>query len=269
MNTVNIAKNISNLRKAKGITQEQLAQAVNVSAQAVSKWETDVSQPDVQTLPLIAEFFDVSIDYLYYGKDMAYGDIFEKTFQKVASHPQMCKESYEDAFHLFVCAHHGISHGNIRGRDFDSDCIGHISNEGGVSLLNGSGFGTILTREYFKTLSSQTVDFSVSLLKVLADETCLTLIMAIISMSEIGYFELKERLSLEEDELNRGLKILTDSALVLEEISKHKALGKTYTINDMYHSGLCVLLAALDTTRRGLVEGISCCMGYGDFPISI
>ncbi|MBQ9857605.1 MAG: hypothetical protein IJO77_01250, partial [Oscillospiraceae bacterium] len=93
--------------------------------------------------------------------------------------------------------------------------------------------------------------------------------MAIISMSEIGYFELKERLSLEEDDLNRGLKILTDSALVLEEISKHKALGKTYTINDMYHSGLCVLLAALDTTRRGLVEGISCCMGYGDFPISI
>lgn len=106
MNEINIAKNISALRKAKGVTQEQLAQAINVSSQAVSKWETEASQPDVQTLPLIAEYFNVSIDYLYYGKSMAYGDIYEKTFEKVASHPQMCKESYEEAFDVFASAYH-------------------------------------------------------------------------------------------------------------------------------------------------------------------
>ena len=43
MKDINIAKNIIVLRKNKGITQEQLAEALNISAQAVSKWETGVS----------------------------------------------------------------------------------------------------------------------------------------------------------------------------------------------------------------------------------
>ena len=64
MREITISKNITDLRKKKGITQEQLAAALNISPQAVSKWETNTSQPDVQTLPLIADYFDVSIDYL-------------------------------------------------------------------------------------------------------------------------------------------------------------------------------------------------------------
>lgn len=62
MKDVNISRNISNLRKKKGITQEQLATALNISPQAVSKWETNTSQPDTQTLPIIADYFGVSID---------------------------------------------------------------------------------------------------------------------------------------------------------------------------------------------------------------
>lgn len=54
MKEMNISKNISILRKQKGITQEQLVLALNISPQAVSKWETNTSQPDTQTLPLIA-----------------------------------------------------------------------------------------------------------------------------------------------------------------------------------------------------------------------
>lgn len=67
MKDVNISRNISNLRKKKGITQEQLATALNISPQAVSKWETNTSQPDTQTLPIIADYFGVSIDWLFYG----------------------------------------------------------------------------------------------------------------------------------------------------------------------------------------------------------
>ncbi len=269
MKEINIAKNITLLRKEKGATQEQLAQAINVSSQAVSKWETGTSQPDVQTLPLIAEYFNVSIDYLYYGKDMAYSDIYEKNFQKVSSYPQMCKEAYEEALHIFASAHHGISHGNIRGEKFTSEGVKHISNDGGVSVLCGNGFGALVTRTYFENISGKTVDFSVPVFKSLSDETCLKIVLAIISMSEISYFELKERLSLDDDELKRGLDILIKNKLVFETVSKHKALGTTYTIHDMYHSGLCILLAALEVTRKGLVEGISCCMGYGDFPINL
>lgn len=52
MKEINISKNIADLRKRKGITQEQLAMALNISPQAISKWETNSSFPDVQTLPL-------------------------------------------------------------------------------------------------------------------------------------------------------------------------------------------------------------------------
>jgi transcriptional regulator with XRE-family HTH domain len=59
-----IGSTISQLRKKSNITQEQLANNIGVSAQAVSKWETDASNPDIGLLPVIAEFFGVSIDYL-------------------------------------------------------------------------------------------------------------------------------------------------------------------------------------------------------------
>ena len=89
MKEINISKNIADLRKRKGITQEQLASALNISPQAISKWETNTSFPDAQTLPLIAAYFEVSIDYLFYGEDYAYNDIYNKVFDKVAEHAQM------------------------------------------------------------------------------------------------------------------------------------------------------------------------------------
>lgn len=56
---------ISHLRKEKGITQEVLAQALDVTNQAVSKWESDQCCPDTMMLPRIADFFEVSIDELF------------------------------------------------------------------------------------------------------------------------------------------------------------------------------------------------------------
>lgn len=63
-NKETLGKRIAMLRKEKGLTQEQLAEKVGVSAQAVSKWENDVSCPDITLLPLLADLFDVSVDEL-------------------------------------------------------------------------------------------------------------------------------------------------------------------------------------------------------------
>ena len=61
---LSIGDNIKLYRKAKNITQEQLAQLVNVSCQSVSRWESNVCYPDMELLPTLAEFFDVTVDQL-------------------------------------------------------------------------------------------------------------------------------------------------------------------------------------------------------------
>lgn len=269
MKVINIAKNISALRKNKGITQEQLAEALNISAQAVSKWETDTCQPDTLTLPLIAKYFNVSIDYLYYGKDMAYDDVYEKAFEKVRNVPnQMSKEAYEDVVKIFGHAHHGISWGNLQSRDpAIYDRPAHISNENGVSVLSGKGYGAILTRAFFKSITPDTAVLGADLLEALAAKDNLLICMAIISMSDISFGEIQEKLNLGEEKLRMALDTLIAAKIVIEKKSKHKSLGFTYKISEMYHSCLCILIATIEMLRYGLVGGISCCMSFGDYPI--
>ena len=61
---VTMGKRIADLRKQKGMTQEQLANQVGVTAQAVSKWENDLSCPDISVLPQLAEVLGVTTDEL-------------------------------------------------------------------------------------------------------------------------------------------------------------------------------------------------------------
>lgn len=61
---------IAELRKAKGVTQDELAETLNVSPQAVSKWENDLSCPDIMMLPQLSDYFHVSIDELLRGRSM-------------------------------------------------------------------------------------------------------------------------------------------------------------------------------------------------------
>ncbi|CZR78403.1 HTH-type transcriptional regulator Xre [Clostridioides difficile] len=61
---IKIGKVIQRLRKERNLTQEQLAKFIGVSTPAVSKWESGNSYPDIELLPLLADFFNVSIDKL-------------------------------------------------------------------------------------------------------------------------------------------------------------------------------------------------------------
>ena len=60
-----LGNKIKQLRHKSGLTQEQIATRIGVSAQSVSKWETEVSMPDISLLPVIANEFGVSIDELF------------------------------------------------------------------------------------------------------------------------------------------------------------------------------------------------------------
>lgn len=59
-----LGKKIAALRKQQSLKQEDLARMLNISPQAVSKWENDVSCPDISILPHLAKILSVSIDEL-------------------------------------------------------------------------------------------------------------------------------------------------------------------------------------------------------------
>ena len=58
-------RRLKELRLRRGLTQEQAAQVLGVSAQVVSKWERGLTQPDVQMMPRIAVLYRISLDELY------------------------------------------------------------------------------------------------------------------------------------------------------------------------------------------------------------
>ena len=62
---LNIGNKIKNLRRQKNISQEVLAQYLGISFQAVSKWESGMTMPDITLIPALASFFGISTDELF------------------------------------------------------------------------------------------------------------------------------------------------------------------------------------------------------------
>lgn len=84
---------IASLRKENGMTQLELAEKMNVTDKAVSKWERDLAFPDVQTLPKLAELFGVSVDDLIKartGENMRENKILKLALKGIAIAMGIC-----------------------------------------------------------------------------------------------------------------------------------------------------------------------------------
>lgn len=68
MDNLQIGKLIQGLRKQKGLTQQQLADMLNLSNKTISKWESGAGSPDISNLPPLADALGVSVDELLRGK---------------------------------------------------------------------------------------------------------------------------------------------------------------------------------------------------------
>lgn len=82
MDQVKIGSFLKQLRKEKGITQEQLAEALNVSNRTVSRWETGSNMPDIGILVDIADYYDVSIPEIIGGERKS--EIMKKEEREIA-----------------------------------------------------------------------------------------------------------------------------------------------------------------------------------------
>lgn len=76
---------IASLRKEHGMTQLELATKMNVTDKAVSKWERDLSCPDVNSLPKLAELFGISVDELMSSKSAGQPESVAAKINKIVS----------------------------------------------------------------------------------------------------------------------------------------------------------------------------------------
>ena len=89
---------LSVLRKAKGMTQRELAELLNVSDKAVSRWERDESMPDILLLPVLADIFDVTCDELLKGEKISkehYNETPEKKINRVEALIKKSKSQFQ------------------------------------------------------------------------------------------------------------------------------------------------------------------------------
>lgn len=79
---MNIGNRISSLRKKHNYSQEQLAKMIGISFQAISKWETGNSSPDIELLSTLSKIFNVSIDYLLDNDPLEEEVIYDSRYQE-------------------------------------------------------------------------------------------------------------------------------------------------------------------------------------------
>lgn len=83
-NNISIGSLISNRRKEKNMTQNDLALKLNVTDKAVSKWERDICFPDVAILPEIAEILDLNLEDLILGRKRTSSNLFDLVLTAVS-----------------------------------------------------------------------------------------------------------------------------------------------------------------------------------------
>lgn len=142
---MSLSKNIKQFRQRRGMTQEQLAAALLVSPQAVSKWETSETYPDGALLPLLAEQLNCSIDELFDYEFSSLRDISRRMHRWIENTPK--KEHFEAARAICWEIQRAIFATNLPQKEFHYDddelasrylssCI--LENEGFTCVNNSS-----------------------------------------------------------------------------------------------------------------------------------
>ena len=149
-----LGRRIARLRLAKTATQERLAKELNVSPQAVSKWENDINYPDISLLPDLARFLGVSVDELLSGAsastqesasaqgNAAAQESAAEVVSVAADEPaEILEEPAEDADQGIATQTSGFSFGKLFGKSMvkvEKNDEADGSKKKGVRLGNGS-----------------------------------------------------------------------------------------------------------------------------------
>ncbi|MBF0958412.1 MAG: helix-turn-helix transcriptional regulator [Atopobium sp.] len=143
-----LGRRIARLRLAKTATQERLAKELNVSPQAVSKWENDINYPDISLLPDLARFLGVSVDELLSGasasaqESVAAQESTAEVVSVAADEPaEIVEEPVEQGNQGIATQSSGFSFGKLFGKSMikvEKNDEADGSKKKGVRLGNGS-----------------------------------------------------------------------------------------------------------------------------------
>ena len=97
MDNVQTGKLIAELRKQQGLTQQQLADKLNLSNKTISKWESGAGSPDISNLPILAEALGITVDELLKGElnvseSSSNADVISNQMMKRQLTPEQKKE---------------------------------------------------------------------------------------------------------------------------------------------------------------------------------
>lgn len=116
---MNLGENLKKLRKEYNLSQEQLAEKLNISRQAISKWESGKAYPDIDNLILLRDIFNTTIDDLVLREDKVYDNKIEVNYSNT-DEINYCKENNTEKDDLSVdlmigCTIIGMILGTITG----------------------------------------------------------------------------------------------------------------------------------------------------------
>ena len=103
---MNFSEKLLTLRKAKDLTQEQLAEKLDVSRQSVSKWESGQATPDLEKIVEISAIFDVTTDYLLKSSEI--DDLSVKT-EMLEKQQQMMLVREQKQHRIFECVMYALA----------------------------------------------------------------------------------------------------------------------------------------------------------------
>ena len=103
-----LGQKLKEIRKKFGLSQEQLAEIINVSRQAITKWETDAGLPDTENLKELSRIFEISIDYLLDNNNELPLLVMKKKLDKdnyknkISTYEEVLKEYYPAPWKIYI-----------------------------------------------------------------------------------------------------------------------------------------------------------------------
>lgn len=103
-----LGQKLKEIRKKFGLSQEQLAEIINVSRQAITKWENDSGMPDISNLQELSKVFGLTVDYLLNDQNQLPALVMKKELDKskyknkLSSYSEILEEYYGEPYEIYV-----------------------------------------------------------------------------------------------------------------------------------------------------------------------